>query len=378
MVKFEAEKFFSKNYVVVIGALVCCMLWGSAFPCVKVGYGLFGVDTSSYSSLILFAGIRFTLAGVLVLAFGSALQRKFLLPKRKNIWRVAVVALFQTAMQYTFFYIGLANLTGVKSSVLNGLGVFFTIIAACFIFRTERFTLIKLVGCILGFGGVLVMNLDGLNFEFSLTGEGFIIFSGLSAAMAAGFVKVFSKHENTTTLCGWQFFCGGLALVIIGAATGGSIRPTSGASFAMLFYLAFLSACAFTLQGYLLKYNPVSKVAVFKSTNPLFGALFSAIILGETEQLLHYTTLIALALVCGGILIINLLGKKRIFRAKTPLNAPAAESGGAPQDGQFIADGNIPPDKSDGRSYGAPHEEQGTQDGQNSQNGEESGQNDGQ
>lgn len=119
-------------------------------------------------------------------------------------------------------------------------------------------------------------------------------------------------------------------------------------------------------------------MAVFKSTNPLFGALFSAIILGETEQLLHYTTLIALALVCGGILIINLLGEKRIFRAKTPLNAPAAESGGAPQDGQFIADGNIPPDKSDGRSYGAPHEEQGTQDGQNSQNGEESGQNDGQ
>ena len=378
MVKFEAEKFFSKNYVVVIGALICCMLWGSAFPCVKVGYGLFGVDTSSYSSLILFAGIRFTLAGVLVLAFGSALQRKFLLPKRKNIWRVAVVALFQTAMQYTFFYIGLANLTGVKSSVLNGLGVFFTIIAACFIFRTERFTLIKLAGCILGFGGVLVMNLDGLNFEFSLTGEGFIIFSGLSAAMAAGFVKVFSKHENTTTLCGWQFFCGGLALVIIGAATGGSIRPTSGASFAMLFYLAFLSACAFTLQGYLLKYNPVSKVAVFKSTNPLFGALFSAIILGETEQLLHYTTLIALALVCGGILIINLLGEKRLLRARAPLNAPAAESGGAPQDGQFIAEGNIPPDKSDGRSYGAPHEEQGTQDGQNDgANGEESGLSDG-
>lgn len=375
MVKFEAEKFFSKNYVVVIGALICCMLWGSAFPCVKVGYGLFGVDTSSYSSLILFAGIRFTLAGVLVLAFGSALQRKFLLPKRKNIWRVAVVALFQTAMQYTFFYIGLANLTGVKSSVLNGLGVFFTIIAACFIFRTERFTLIKLVGCILGFGGVLVMNLDGLNFEFSLTGEGFIIFSGLSAAMAAGFVKVFSKHENTTTLCGWQFFCGGLALVIIGAATGGSIRPTSGASFAMLFYLAFLSACAFTLQGYLLKYNPVSKVAVFKSTNPLFGALFSAIILGETEQLLHYTTLIALALVCGGILIINLLGEKRLLRARAPLNAPAAESGGAPQDGQFIADGNIPPDKPDGRSYGAPHEEQsGQNDGAN---GEESGLSDG-
>lgn len=314
VMKFNAENFFSKNYVVVIGALICCMLWGSAFPCVKLGYGLFNVDTSSYSSLILFAGTRFTLAGILVLIFGSVLQRKILLPKRRNIWRVLVVALFQTAIQYTCFYIGLAHLTGVKSSVLNGLGVFFTIIAACFIFRTERFTPVKLLGCVLGFGGVLIMNLDGLDFTFTFVGEGLIIMSGISAAMAAGFVKIFSKYENTTTLCGWQFFCGGLLLVIIGAATGGSIRPTSGASFAMLFYLAFLSACAFTLQGYLLKYNPVSKVAVFKSTNPLFGALFSAIILGESEQLLHYTTLIALALVCGGILVINLLGERSLFK----------------------------------------------------------------
>ena len=41
---FNAEKFFSKNYIVVAGALICCMLWGSAFPCVKLGYSLFGVD----------------------------------------------------------------------------------------------------------------------------------------------------------------------------------------------------------------------------------------------------------------------------------------------------------------------------------------------
>ena len=236
MIKFNTEKFFSKNYVVVIGALICCMLWGSAFPCVKLGYTLFNVDTTSYASLILFAGVRFTLAGILVLVFGSVAQKKILLPKKSNIWRVAIVAVFQTALQYTCFYIGL--------------------------------------GCVLGFGGVLIMNLDGLNFEFSFTGEGLIIMSGLSAAMAAGFVKFFSRYENTTTLCGWQFFCGGAALIIIGACAGGSIRPESGASFAMLFYLAFLSACAFTLQGYLLKYNPVSKVAVFKSTNPLFGALF--------------------------------------------------------------------------------------------------------
>ncbi len=311
MILKEPEKFFTKNYVVCIGAIICCILWGSAFPCVKIGYKLFNIDTTHVPSLILFAGTRFSLAGVLVIIFGSITKRKFVYPKLKNLWRVGLLSLFQTAAQYTFFYIGLANTAGVKASVLNGLGVFFTIIAACFLFRTEKFNLIKLAGCLLGFGGVILINLGGdFSFKFTLLGEGFVIFSGLSAAVAAGLVKIFSKHEDTTALCGYQFFIGGIILIIIGAAAGGKIHPNSVGSYFMLFYLAFLSACAFTLQGFLLKYNPVSRVAVFKSTNPIFGAVFSAIILGESEQLLSYTTLIALVLVCAGIFVINKFGEK--------------------------------------------------------------------
>ena len=292
--------------------MCCCILWGSAFPCVKIGYRLFQIDTSSAPTLILFAGTRFSLAGVMVIIFGSISKRKFLLPKAKNWWRVGLVALFQTAMQYTFFYIGLANCTGVKSSVLNGLGVFFTIISACFLFRTERFNLIKLFGCLLGFGGVILINLGGdFNFEFKLLGEGFVIFSGLSSAVAAGLVKIFSKHEDTTALCGWQFLCGGILLIIIGVSAGGRLTHIDAGAAFMLLYLGFLSACAFTLQGFLLRYNPVSKVAVFKSTNPLFGAVFSAIILGETAQLLSWFTLVALVLVCAGIFVINKFGEKR-------------------------------------------------------------------
>lgn len=309
----EPQNTFSKTWVVCLCALFCCLLWGSAFPCVKLGYKLFKIDTESVPSLILFAGTRFSLSGVLVIIFGSISKKKFLLPKAENWWRVGVVAIFQTALQYTFFYIGLANCTGVKSSVLNGLGVFFTIIAACFIFRTEKFNLIKLFGCLLGFGGVVLINLGGdFNFGFTLFGEGFVIFSGLSSAIAAGFVKIFAKHEDTTALCGWQFLCGGIALIIVGLSAGGRINYIDvGAAF-MLLYLGFLSACAFTLQSFLLRYNPVSKVAVFKSANPLFGALFSAAILGESKQLLSWFTLIALFLVCSGIFIINKFGEKRI------------------------------------------------------------------
>lgn len=314
----DKESFFTKNYIVCICAIACCVLWGSAFPCVKTGYVLFGIDKNHAPSLMLFAGIRFTLAGMLVIAFGSVTQKKFLTFAPKNFWRVAVVALFQTALQYTCFYIGVAHTSGVKSSVLNGLGVFFTILAACFIFRTEKFNLIKLAGCILGFGGIVLINLGGdFSFSFTFLGEGCVILSGLSSAIAAGFVKIFSKHENTVALCGYQFFFGGIVLIIIGLGFGGRIGTVSVGAVFLLLYLAFLSACAFTLQGTLLKYNPVSKVAVFKSTNPLFGALFSAIILQESEQLFSIFTLLALILVCLGIFIINKFGEKKKTEQKT-------------------------------------------------------------
>ena len=143
-IKSKAEVFFTKPWAVAVCAIFCCLLWGSAFPCVKTGYNLFAIDKSHAPSLMLFAGVRFTLAGVMVIAFGSIQKKKFLTPKPRNMWRVLVVALFQTCLQYTFFYIGLANVSGVKSSVINGLGVFFTILFACFIFRTEKFNLIKL------------------------------------------------------------------------------------------------------------------------------------------------------------------------------------------------------------------------------------------
>ena len=308
----KARAFFTKGWVVCVGAIICCLLWGSAFPCVKIGYTLFSVDTTHVPSLILFAGLRFTLAGLLVIIFGCIQQKRFLLPKKQNWWRVLLVCLFQAVAQYIFFYIGLANVSGVKGSVLNGLGVFFTIIIACFVFRTEKFNLIKLAGCVLGFGGVILINLGGdFSFEFTMMGEGFVILSGLSAAVAAGLVKVFSRYEDSTALCGWQFFIGGLILIAVGAGFGGHVMPTGAGSYFMLLYLALISSVAFTLQGYIVKYNPISKFAVYKSANPLFGAVFSAIILGESEQLLSYYTIIAIVLVCLGIFIINKFGERR-------------------------------------------------------------------
>ena len=78
------QEWMQKTVVVWFGALLCCLLWGSAFPCIKIGYRLFEVDAADTASQILFAGCRFTLAGegaiffsTIAYAFSSVFVKKF-------------------------------------------------------------------------------------------------------------------------------------------------------------------------------------------------------------------------------------------------------------------------------------------------------------
>lgn len=304
---FMEEKRMQSPLVVWGGALFCCALWGSAFPAVKIGYRLFGIEGAPAVCLILFAGCRFLLAGLQAVGARSAVRGKLLLPRRGNWHLVAGLACVQTVLQYLFFYIGLANTTGVRSSILNGMGVFFSLLVASCVFRTEKLGANKLAGCALGFAGVLVINLTGgdLGGGFSLTGEGFILLSSLCSAFAASMVGRFSKREDPVVLSGWQFILGGSAMILFGLAAGGRLGQVTGAGLVMLFYLAFISSTAFSIWGVLLKYNPVSRVTVFGFTRPVFGVILSGIFLGEAGEAFNLRNLAALALVSVGILLVN-------------------------------------------------------------------------
>lgn len=106
----ENREFFKKPSHVFLLAMLCCTLWGSAAPFIKWGYQLFNIE--GVPSILMFAGIRFALAGLLVILFGSFLQKKVLVAKKENIRGICTLALFQTAGQYffllyrTFTYIG--------------------------------------------------------------------------------------------------------------------------------------------------------------------------------------------------------------------------------------------------------------------------------
>lgn len=295
-----------KTIVVWLGALLCCALWGSAFPCIKIGYRLFDIASGDVAAQILFAGCRFTLAGVLALAIGSALNREWLVPKRRSYGRIAKLALLQTVAQYIFFYVGLANTTGVKASIIEGVNVFIAILVASLLFHQEKLSAAKILGCVIGFAGVVLVNISGggLDFGFHFTGEGFIFLSTIAYAFSSVFLKRYSKEDNPVLLSGWQFVFGGLVMIVCGLLAGGRLSEWSVAGVLMLLYMAVISAVAYSLWGILLKYNPVSKVAVFGFMNPVFGVILSAILLHEGNSI-GVMCLVSLALVCAGIYIVN-------------------------------------------------------------------------
>lgn len=293
----------SKTGYMITAAMICCFLWGSAFPCIKIGYRLLGIGSSDYASRILFAGVRFALAGMMVIAFSSLLDRKF--KKPADFKRIAVLSIFQTIVQYCFFYTGLAYTTGVKSSVINGAGTFLTLFVCCLIFHQERLNFVKVMGSLLGFAGIIMINLgDGLNLDFTLKGEGFVLISSLSGAFASGFIKEFSKKSDVVMLSGYQFFTGGVLLTAAGVAMGGKLSINGAGTLLLIVYMGFISAAAYTLWGLILKYNDVSKVSTCKFMNPVFGVILSYIILGESGQM-GIKLVVALVLVCVGIFLVN-------------------------------------------------------------------------
>lgn len=308
------EETMKKTWVVCLCAMVCCLLWGSAFPCVKIGYQLFQIPSDGTATQILFAGCRFTLAGILAVIIGSFMQGSFLFPKKSSWGMVLKLSGMQTILQYIFFYIGLAHASGVKSSIIEATNVFFSILVASLLFRQEKLTSKKIFGCILGFAGVVLINLNGAGLDSGMTlaGEGSILLSAVAYAFSAVFIKRYSKYENTVALSGYQFLIGGVIMMLIGFVAGGRITHITGGGMVMLLYLAFISAVAYSLWGILLKYNPVSRVSVFGFMNPVFGVILSAWFLQEKEQALGIKSVVSLILVCVGIYVVNHVKKQEI------------------------------------------------------------------
>lgn len=297
----DKTKFYTNRKNIVLLATICCILWGSAFPAVKVGYSLFNIAGDDIATKLIFAGIRFAMAGFFVLISQAALGKDLLSFSKNDTKELILLGIIQTTMQYIFFYIGLAYTTGVRGSIINGTGTFFSIILAHFIYKNDRIDFNKVIG----FLGVVIVNLDGSNLlgtSFKFKGEGFIMLSALMLSISSIYSKKVTRNKDASIVTGYQLFIGGTILIVLGLIFGGHLTGFTIKSSLLLVYMALISSVAFAIWTQLLKYNKVSTICVFNFLIPVFGSVLSAIVLGD--DIFNVKILIALIFVSIGIFLV--------------------------------------------------------------------------
>ena len=308
------DSIFQRPAWVVLFALTAAIAWGWAFPLIKVGFGAFGITADMTGSKMLFAGIRFAAAGLIVLCVARGSGRSFKADIRHDWWFFLAFAMMNTTLHYFFFYVGMSHSEGSRAAILNSLSTFLVVLLACAFFKSDRLTSRKMVGCAVGFGGILALNLGGSESgqffaEQSIAstgriwlGDGMIILNAVCGACANLMTRGLSRRVDVFVGTGCSLALGGLLLIIPGMALGGTMPNINTLGIVCLLLLIAISALGFALYNKLLSCNPVGKVAIYNSLIPIVGAVTSCLCLGET---FHAKYALAGGLAALGIYIIN-------------------------------------------------------------------------
>lgn len=295
---------FGKRWVAITCSIICALLWGAGFPVIKLGYGLVGIDSANPFGTILFAGIRFFFAGLITLPISKPWRTGAIKRTPSGAGMIIALALVQTVMQYLFQYIGICNTTGSTSSIIGQSNVFLLCFLSPIFFTDDRLSPKKVIGCIIGFIGIVIVNIsDGFRFSFGADGEMLVLFASIAAC--AGFImgKKISANQNAAAVSSVQQIIGGAILITVGLVGGGRFTKFEPLAIPVILFLVLSAAIANTLWTVLLKHNPVSCVSVYKFATPMFGMIFSALLLGE--EILRWNKIVSVILVCIGIFTVN-------------------------------------------------------------------------
>lgn len=303
MMEKKSVSFFQRPVWVVMFSLTAALAWGWAYPLIKLGFSEFGIEQSMTGSKILFAGIRFTLSGLIVLAIAASTGRRFQTTKRGAWTYILLFALLNTTFHYACFYIGLSYSEGARAAILNSMGTFLLVLLACICFKSDKFTVRKIAGCVVGFVGVLILNIGGgSSGQFTLMGDGMIMLNAICSALAGLLTRGLSRRIDVFVGTGYGLAIGGALLIVPGILMGGTLPHITSLGIVILLLLIGISSLGFTLYNKLISCNPVGKVAIFNSLIPAVGAITSCLCLNEPFYNKYF---VAILLATAGIFIIN-------------------------------------------------------------------------
>ena len=299
----KEKNIFQQPLWVAVFALTAAILWGWAYPLIKLGMHEFMITSEMTASKMLFAGIRFCAAGLIILSAAAFTHRRFALVRPSHCWFILVFSLLNTTLHYGFFYLGLSHSEGARAAILNSLSVFTVVILACIFFKSDKLTMQKTVGCIVGFAGIMALNMGGKESgHFTWLGDGMIILNALCSAFASLMTRGLSRRVDVFVGTGYSLALGGALLMVPALFMGATLPRITPWGITILAMLTAISTIGFVLYNKLIICNPVGKVAIYNSLIPVTGAVTSCLCLGET---LYWKYVVAGALATLGIYLIN-------------------------------------------------------------------------
>ena len=281
-------------------ALLVMALWGSLFPFVKIGYAAFDIYSGNIPDIIMFAGVRFTVCGIILTAFSLVRKEPLASPKIKNIGLIVLTGVFSIILHYFFTYVGLSTTDSSKTALIKQLG---PLLYACFAFlfiKDEKFNKLKIAGAIIGFSGIIAINYNPAGITFS-SGDILIICASVCSVVSSILAKITVRDNSPVWTVAISQLFGGIALVAAALVMGADLLSFDLKALAVFAYICSASMGAYVLYNYLLRTVSVSKMFIIKFTEPLFACIFGALLLGE--NIFKWQYLIAFVLISVGIML---------------------------------------------------------------------------
>lgn len=291
------------KYKGISATLVVMLLWGLLFPLIKLGMSELGI--SSMGEILTFAGIRFTICGLIITVFVFFKDKCLFTNVKNSIIPILLSGLFAIILHYGFTYIGLSMTDGSKTAIIKQFGAVFYICFTGLFFPEDKLTSKKIAGLILGIGGILAINLNSDGIAFHL-GDLLIIAASFCTVFSNVISKKALKTVDPIVLTGISEIFGGIMLTSFGLILGADIKAVIPKTVdGALVFTAIITASiiSYCLWFTVVKKENLSKLFIIKFSEPLFAAIFGFLLLGENIFRLQY--LFAFILISLGITIAN-------------------------------------------------------------------------
>jgi drug/metabolite transporter (DMT)-like permease len=293
--------------------------WGSSYLFIKIG-----VETMPPLTLI--AGRLFF--GSLVLGAALLIVRSPLPRERSTYAKLVFMALINIVIPFTLITWGEQYIDSSLAAILQATTPLFTIVIASLALSEEAITLNRLVGLILGFGGVVVLFSHGLSGSGtnSLQGEIALVLSSLSYAIGGVFVRVNMRGLHPTVPAFFQvtialLITAGLALLIESPV---QLPDTATELFAILWLGVFGSSLAYLIYFRLVHVMGPTRISLITYVMPIVGIVLGLLVLNETIDL---RTIVGTAIILAGVGLVNSRrGARRLFGRTPTTEAPITEA----------------------------------------------------